>query len=151
VEGTPAHFVFNVDEIGHQEWADREEKTCYVTSENIGDEVPFSVPRSGKRISFVAWIGADGSFLKPLIVIHRKTIDCDVALTGLTNEKAAIYSKSKGLIDRSILWAWFEDAFIPEISQWWACCQYAGSIFLLMDNCTAHSFPNVCDRGRAFR
>jgi hypothetical protein len=44
VGGTPAHFVFTVDEMGHQESADREEKACYGTSETIGDEVPFSVP-----------------------------------------------------------------------------------------------------------
>jgi hypothetical protein len=72
VDGPPAHFVFNVDEMGDQEWADREEKPCYVRSEHTGDEVPFPVPRSGKGITLVACIGVDGSFLKPLIVIHRK-------------------------------------------------------------------------------
>jgi hypothetical protein len=42
---TPAHFVFNVDEMGYQEWADREEKTCYAPSEYTGAEVPFPFPR----------------------------------------------------------------------------------------------------------
>jgi hypothetical protein len=29
VDGTPVCFVFDVGEMSHQEWADREEKTCY--------------------------------------------------------------------------------------------------------------------------
>jgi hypothetical protein len=28
VDGTPAHSVFDIDQLGHQEWADRQEKTC---------------------------------------------------------------------------------------------------------------------------
>jgi hypothetical protein len=87
---------------GQCDAADREEKTCYVPSEHTGDEVPFLVPRSGKGIILVACISADRSFLKPLIAIHRKTIDADVALTGLADEKLAIYSQPKVFIDRSI-------------------------------------------------
>jgi hypothetical protein len=40
--------------MGRRERADREEKTCYVPSEHSGDEVPFPVPLSGKRIILVA-------------------------------------------------------------------------------------------------
>jgi hypothetical protein len=142
LDGTSAYFVFNVDEMGHQEWADRAEKTCYGPSEHSGDETPFSVPRSGKRIALVSCIGPDGSFLKPLVAIHRKTIDTDIALTGLAHENVAIYSQPKGFIDRSIFWAWFEEVSIPEICQTCTCCQYAGNIILLMYNSIAHSFPS---------
>jgi hypothetical protein len=31
VSGVPTHFVFNMDEMGHQDWADRRIKTCYVS------------------------------------------------------------------------------------------------------------------------
>jgi hypothetical protein len=116
---------------------------CYVPSEHSGDEVPFPVPLSGNKTTLVAYIGADGSVLKPLIVIHRKTIDADIALTELADEKAAIYSQPKGFIDRPIFWAWFEAILIPEICQRCARYQYAGNIILLMVNCTTHMFLSL--------
>jgi hypothetical protein len=122
MDGTPADRIVNFDEIGRQELADREAKTCYVPSEHTGDEVPFPVPQSGKRIILVACVGVDGTLLKLLILISRRTIDADIALTGVTDEKAAIYLQPKGFVDRSILWAWFEDVFIPEICQ--RCARY---------------------------
>jgi hypothetical protein len=78
-----------------------------------------------------------------LIVIHSKTIDADIALTELADEKVAIYSQPKGFIDQPIFWAWFEDVFIPEICQRCARYQYAGNILLLMDNCTNHMFLSL--------
>jgi hypothetical protein len=30
IEGVPAHFVFNMDEMDHQEWADRNNRICIV-------------------------------------------------------------------------------------------------------------------------
>jgi hypothetical protein len=29
IQGVPAHFVFNMNEIGHQDWADRTKKNMY--------------------------------------------------------------------------------------------------------------------------
>jgi hypothetical protein len=139
VDRTPGHFVFDVNEMRHQEWADRKEKTCYVPAEHTDDEVLFPRPRSGKRITLV---GPDGSFLKPLIIIHRKTDNGHVALTGLTDEKIAIYPRPKGFIEGSIFWAWFEDVFIPEICQRRAGYELAGNIVVLLDNCTDHTFPS---------
>jgi hypothetical protein len=30
LNGIPAHFVFNIDEIGHEDLVDRQVKTCHV-------------------------------------------------------------------------------------------------------------------------
>jgi hypothetical protein len=54
--------------------------------------------RSGKRITSVACIGADGPFLKPLIAIPGKTINAEIVLIGLSSEKVAIYSQPKVLL-----------------------------------------------------
>jgi hypothetical protein len=78
VEGTPAHFVCNMDEMGDQEWADGDRKTCYVPSADIGDNISVSVSRVGKRITLVAAVAADGSVLKPFVIIPRKTVDADL-------------------------------------------------------------------------
>jgi hypothetical protein len=75
-----------------QERANRIETTCPALSDDTGDEPPFLVPQSGKRINLVASISAYESFLTPLIVIPIKTIDADITLTGLIDEKVAVYS-----------------------------------------------------------
>jgi hypothetical protein len=81
VDAIPVHFVFNIDELGHQPWADRSEEICYVPSEHSDNEIAFPVPRSDKRITLVGCIGACGAFVKPVIVIPRQIIDADLALT----------------------------------------------------------------------
>jgi hypothetical protein len=63
VSGAPAHFVFNIDEMGHQTWADAQNKTCFVPSDHPGDEVFYPVSRTGKRITLVSCVAADGSTL----------------------------------------------------------------------------------------
>jgi hypothetical protein len=57
--GIPVHLVFNADEIRYSEWVDEAEKTCSRPSEHMHDKASFPVPRSGKRITFVACVGAD--------------------------------------------------------------------------------------------
>jgi hypothetical protein len=143
IDGVPAHFVDNMDEIGHQEWADRQEKVCHVTTPYGKLHVDFPVPRAGKCIPLIGCIGADGSFVKPLIVLPRKPYDNDLALTGFTHEKVAVYSQSKGRTDPPTFLAWLCDLFIPELSRRRAAFGYTGMVVLIMDNCTAHNGPEV--------
>jgi hypothetical protein len=79
IHGIPAHFVFNAGEMGHQEWSDRTEKLCSVPMTHATNRVGICVPRTGKRITLLACIGADGSYLRPLIIIPRKTYVEDLA------------------------------------------------------------------------
>jgi hypothetical protein len=48
IEGAPAHFVFNMDEMGYQEWADRKNATCVVPSSHEENHVNFPVADSKK-------------------------------------------------------------------------------------------------------
>jgi hypothetical protein len=57
VDGFSAHFIFHFDEMGHELWADRSEKTCHVPSQYPDDEIAFPVPRTDKRTTLVAYIG----------------------------------------------------------------------------------------------
>jgi hypothetical protein len=139
LDGVPAHFVFNMDEMGHQDWADRQTKTCYVPVYHPRDEVSVPVSRTGRRITLVACIGADGSCTKPLIVIPRKTTDVDIFLTGLSEEKVEVYSQTNGYIDRQIFESWLENTFIQELKKRREAYGYPGPAVLIMDNCTAHS------------
>jgi hypothetical protein len=43
-ESVPAHFVYNIDEMGRQEWADRQERMYYASRSHSDTQVYFSVP-----------------------------------------------------------------------------------------------------------
>jgi hypothetical protein len=60
IDGIPAHFVFNADEMGRQRWANRDERTYFVPVSHPEDQVPHPVSRAGKRIPLLACIAADG-------------------------------------------------------------------------------------------
>jgi hypothetical protein len=77
IDRVPVHFVYNMAEMGHQKWANRQEKVCYIPSSHGESHVYFPVPRTGKRITLIGCIGADGSFLEPLIVIPRARNEVD--------------------------------------------------------------------------
>jgi hypothetical protein len=63
-DGLPVHFIFNADEMGHQEWVDRHEQTCFVPGFHQGDKIGYPLSRAGKRITLFACIAADGSNLE---------------------------------------------------------------------------------------
>jgi hypothetical protein len=72
IDGVPSHFVFNIDEMGHQDWANWGQQTCVVPVADHDDYVYMRVPCAGKRITLMACIAADGSSIKPQIIIPRK-------------------------------------------------------------------------------
>jgi hypothetical protein len=55
--GIPINFVFNMDEMGHQDCANGKVQTCTVPATHADDHV---------------YIPSDGSFLRPTIIIPGK-------------------------------------------------------------------------------
>jgi hypothetical protein len=58
-----------MNEIGHQDWADREEQICVVTAAHHDDYVYVPVSRAGKRVTLMACIAADEPAIKPKSII----------------------------------------------------------------------------------
>jgi hypothetical protein len=63
VEGLPSAFVFNFDESGCQDWADRRKRTVSVPGTDQKSEIAYSVDRATKRSSSLVCIAADRQFL----------------------------------------------------------------------------------------
>jgi hypothetical protein len=103
ISGASCHFVDNMDERGHQEWADRGPTKYYVSATHPRQAVYFPVSRKGKRITLIACIAADGTFLKPSVIISRKTYDeDDLGLLGWTQDNCFIDSQRKSFVDMDI-------------------------------------------------
>jgi hypothetical protein len=88
ISGAPVHFLFDMDEMGHREWSDSTEKICFAPAHHSEDLVYYPVSRTGKCITLLACVAADGPFLKPAVVIPRKTYDEDLLRFGTTAEKS---------------------------------------------------------------
>jgi hypothetical protein len=145
LSGAPAHFVFNMDEMGHQEWADAPDNGCVVPISHGGNRVYYPVSRTGKRITLLACVAADGSYLKPAVVITRKTYDDDLVLYGLTSEKVERYSQDNGYVATPIFDDWVRTIFIPELMRRREAYCSAEPAFLILDNCSAHTTGDFRD------
>jgi hypothetical protein len=150
LSGASAHFVFNADEMGHQDWADAREKICIIPVEHQG-ELYDPVRRTGKRFTLLAYISAEGGYGKPCVVIPRKTDDQEIETMGLTSETVVIYHQGHGYVDRAIFEDWTASVFIPELDHRRQLHGYGGPAFLIMDNCPSHSgerFEQLCREKR---
>lgn len=74
----PPGFVFNVDKSGFQKWADKKRKAIIAPSEIPDEEILIPVDRQSRRYTLEACISLYGSYLKPLIITSRKTINKDL-------------------------------------------------------------------------
>jgi hypothetical protein len=63
----------------------------------------------------VATIAADGSALKPMIIIERHSIDSDLRLFGIDDEKALIVYQPSGFITKPLFDDWFGQIYLPEV------------------------------------
>jgi hypothetical protein len=70
ISGTSAHFVYNMDEMGHQEYADAKPIQC-VAPAYVSDTPYYEVSLSGKRITRIACVTADGSYVRPALILSR--------------------------------------------------------------------------------
>ena len=82
ITGIPARFIFNADESGFQDFVDSSEVHVIVPSSYHEETINVPTDRSQKRATMLATIAADGSFLKPLVIMQRKTYENDIMEAG---------------------------------------------------------------------
>jgi hypothetical protein len=138
ITGVPAHFVFNMDEMGHQEAADAKPRKFVVPCDIQEREISYAISRQGKRITLIACVGADGSYIRPCVIIPRVTFENELGQQGWTPEKLELYSQRHSYIDSDIFHDWCKDTLIPEIDTRRNKYNYQGDAFLLLDNCSPH-------------
>jgi hypothetical protein len=86
----------------------------------------------------LAALSADGSSLKPMIIIQRKTYEIDLFESGFTPDKVLIVHGERGFIDRTLFDLWAGTMFFPEIERRRLEYQYDGPPVLILDGCTSH-------------
>jgi hypothetical protein len=64
-----------MNEMSHQDRADAHEEVCFVPREFEGHEIFYLVSRTGKRITLIAYVAAEGSYLGLWLIIPKKAFD----------------------------------------------------------------------------
>ncbi|KAK8894756.1 hypothetical protein M9Y10_023193 [Tritrichomonas musculus] len=115
----PTPFVYNVDEEGHDEYVDTKKTETVVVPKGNTEKLRFPVERKDDHTTFVACICADGTYMKPLIVVKRKTMEVRILRTSLWN-KLRIEHEDTDYINSKIFDAWLEkDLFLKKIKEDW--------------------------------
>ena len=140
----PCSFVFNVDEEGHDEYVDTKKKELLVVPQDNTKRLQFPVERKDEHTTFVACICADGTYLKPLIVVKRKTIEARILRTSLCG-MIKIEHEETGYVNSEVFNAWINKVFIPAVTSRRLEYNYTGPAVLIIDGCPSHYTEELFD------
>lgn len=85
----------------------------------------------------MACITGDGSYLKPLIVVKRKTVEARICRLPIA-DKLYISDNESGFITGDIFDTWVKSILIPYVQEKRKQFNYSGPAVLLLDGCSCH-------------
>ena len=141
----PAAFILNIDESGFDRFVDARQITCIVPAAYEQSCIPIPVSRKEQRATLLAAICADGSSMKNMIVLPRKSIDQELFELGYTPDKFHYGHSEKGFMTTRLFREWIELSFIPEIRSRRARYKYEGPVLAIMDGFSVHDSEMVSE------
>ena len=144
----PSAFVVNIDEAGFAEFVDAQRSTRIVPTNYPLKSIPVPVTRSEKRATLLAGLCADGSALKPLVIVQRDTLEQEFLLRGYTDDKILYAKSDKGYMTKKLFLRWGRLCLIPEMRLKRTIHGYDGPIVLLLDRFGCHcsdEFVSMCE------
>ena len=115
INGTPASLIFNMDEAGEDDYVDTHSYHVIVPSEYPNKSINIPVRRKCKRSALIHCISCDGTYLKPLLIIPRKTVD-SVIFKKLSPNNLMIKYQTKGFSNFELIKFWLENIFFSRSS-----------------------------------
>jgi len=140
----PCGFCYNLDESGIQRYTDAKNTYLVVPVDFPDEQLTFPVYRAGKRITLLHCICTDGSYVKPLIVLPRKTVDDDV-FNYINPNSCRFASQVNGFLTSELFEYWLITCFFPDLEKRRGIYQYYGPALLIMDGFKGHTkaFENI--------
>lgn len=137
IDDTPARFIFNLDEVGHNDFSDAEEKRVIVPFDYEAWVAPYAVARKGKRSSCLVCISPYGIFGKPQIVVSRVTFDSNMYQYIPYDAFQIVHTKS-GFVNSDSFLHYMQTIFLPNLRDLREKVQYYGKAVLIMDGYLSH-------------
>jgi hypothetical protein len=141
----PAEMVINLDETGHCEWVDARSEIVLVPDDFPDTKIPIPVQRQSTRSTLLGAITAGGSHLRPLVIIHRDTIETELYECGFTPDRAYYRTQENAFITSELFFDWAEKVLFPYFDETRQRLQYHGPGLIILDGCTAHSHDAFLD------
>ena len=138
VGNIPAAFILNVDESGFNEYVDARKSVRLVPTSYELNSVPVPITRAEKRATLIAGICADGSALRPMIIVPRDTVEQELLLLGYTADKVQFGHSEKGFVNTSLFIEWGRSTLVPELRHRRKVHKYEGPALLIFDGFGCH-------------
>ena len=113
--GIPPEFIINIDESGFQEYVDAREVQCIVPAHYQKETVRVPRERNSKRSTMLCGICADGSTIKPMVVLARETMEQELLDNGYTPDKVIYGRSDSGFMNTNLFMKWAKESFVPEM------------------------------------
>ena len=96
----------NVDKSGFDQFVDARQSRRIVPATYDLNSAPVGVSRTEKRATLIGVICGDGAALKPLIVVHRETVETELLLCGYTSDKVILKRSDTGFVNTGLFIEW---------------------------------------------
>lgn len=134
----PAAFIINVDESGFNEFVDARKSVRIVPTTYDHNSIPVPITRAEKRATLIAAICADGSAIRPMVIVPRETIEQELLLLGYTSDKVQFGTSEKGFVNTRLFNEWGRSTLVPEIRSRRRLHKYEGPAVLIFDGFGCH-------------
>ena len=141
----PASFVYNVDESGFNQFVDARTTIRIVAASYSHNSIPVGITRAEKRATLIACVSADGSAVKPLVVLQRQTIEAELLTRGYTADKVVLARSAKGFVTTELFLQWCEHVFLPDLRARRLQHGYQGPAILILDGFGCHHSPAMLE------
>jgi hypothetical protein len=140
IKNIPRYFIFNMDETGVDDFVDSHDILVAIPRQGSDKKVSIPISRNSKRATLTGFIAADGSALKPLVIMSTGSIIEDIEEAGYTPDKVQFIYQSHGFMTKRIFQYWMQEIFIPYVEMKRQELHYQDVVILLMDQFGGHTY-----------
>ncbi len=137
IVGVPINFIFNIDEVGQQDFADAELKTLIAPADYNQLYAYYPVTRVSNRSSAIAAISPVGLVCQPQLAVTRATLD-DELYEYLPLDSIQIVHTDNRYVNTNSFEHWFKTQFLTSLHNLRQKYQYNGKAIVIMDGLKAH-------------
>ena len=145
----PAAFVINVAESGFDQFADARQTTRIVPADYQFNSIPVPITRSEKRATLIAVVCADGTTLRPRVVVQRETIEQELLLRCYTLDKVQLTRSDTGYVNKELFIQWAKRSLFPQMQQRRLELDYTGPVLWILDGFGCNQSPEFQERAEA--
>lgn len=128
-------LIYSSDKKLHRLYKTSEKVVVHIDVEETSTTI--GVDRASRRATLVGCFCADGSSLKPFLIITLKTIERTLREKGYGPKVVEIVYQCNGFITGPIFDYWAQKIFFPDVLSKRYEYRYEGPVLLMFDGCTA--------------